>query len=166
MALEAFAGAARYTNLPIVVSAWARMAYCHVQLASQNAVGYDRAAELYQRVVDSPLADAAARAKAKVWLGQVAERQAAIRGPADAAALREKALGHYLDVTFGRILRPGESLPEQQLEEAGIAAGRLLEERRRWDEAAGLYEQLARDLPRLKPVWDARRERVLAAKAA
>ena len=35
-----------------------------------------------------------------------------------------------------------------------------------WDEAAGLYEQLGRDLPQLKPVWDARRDRVLAAKAA
>ncbi|KAB2661134.1 MAG: tetratricopeptide repeat protein [Verrucomicrobia bacterium] len=163
-ALEAFAGAARYTNHPLVVAAWGRMAYCHVQLAAQNAVGYDRAAELYQRVVDSPLADAAARAKAKVWLGQIAERQASGRGPADAAALREKALNHYLDVTLGRLLRPGESLPPRQLEEAGIAAGRVLEERRRWDEAAGLYEQLARDLPQLKPVWDARRQRVLAAK--
>lgn len=164
-ALEAFSGAARYTNRPLVVAAWARMAYCHVQLASQSPVGYDRATELFQRVVDSPLADAASRAKAKVWLGQVAERQAALRPPPEAAQLREKALDHFLDVTLGRMLRPGESLPPRQLEDAGIAAGRLLEERRRWDEAAGLYEQLARDLPQLKPVWDARRARVLAAKS-
>ncbi len=169
-ALEAFTGAARYTNNPLVVAAWGRMAYCHVQLASENPVLYERANELYQRIVDAPFADIEARAKAKIWLGQVAGFQSGLPVPraktGEIAALREKSLNHFLDVAFGRIRRPGESLPPKPVEEAGTAAGLLLEEQHRWDEAAGLYEQLGRDLPQLKPVWDARRDRVLAARAA
>jgi hypothetical protein len=51
-ALEAFQGAARFTNAPIVIAAWGRMAYCHLQMGAQTPVSYTRASELYQRVAD------------------------------------------------------------------------------------------------------------------
>jgi hypothetical protein len=82
------------------------------------------------------------------------------KGPAEAAEFSERALKNYLDVVLGSgFLRPGESVPPRLLEEAGVAAGQLLEERRRFVEADGLYDRLGRELPALKPVWDARRER-------
>ena len=159
-ALEAFAGAARFTNQPVVVAAWGRMAYCQLQLAAQSPVAASRAIELYQRILDSPLSDVSSRAKALVGIGTAYERMASSKGPADAADLLERALKHYLDVVLGSgFLRPGESVPARLLEEAGLAAGQLLEERRRFLEADGLYDRLARELPSLKPVWDARRQR-------
>ena len=45
-ALEAFAGAARFTNQPVVVAAWGRMAYCQLQLSAQSPVAASRAVEL------------------------------------------------------------------------------------------------------------------------
>ncbi len=160
-ALDAFRGAARFTNQPIIVAVWGRMAYCHLQLGVQSPVSYTRAAELFQRVVESPLADVGSRAKALIGLGTVAERMASGRPPAEAGDLLERALKHYLDVVFGSgFLQPGESVPPRLLEEAGVAAGQLLEERRRYIEASGLYERLGRELPATKPVWDARRDRV------
>jgi TolA-binding protein len=160
-ALEAFQGAARFTNAPIVIAAWGRMAYCHLQMGAQTPVSYMRASELYQRVADSPQAGVAARAKARIGLGIASERMAVGKPIVEATELLERALKNYLDVVLGSgFLRPGESVPPRILEEAGDAAGRLLEERRRFGEAAGLYELLGRELPANKPVWDARRERV------
>lgn len=160
-ALEAFAGAARFTNQPVVVAAWGRMAYCHLQLVAQSPVAASRAVELYQRILDSPLSDPSSRAKALVGIGAACERMASSKGPAEAAELLERALKHYLDVVLGSgFLRAGESVPARILEEAGLAAGQLLEERRRYLEADGLYERLGREIPSLRPVWDARRSRV------
>lgn len=159
-ALEAFTGAARFTNQPVVVAAWGRMAYCHLQLAAQSPLALSRAIELFQRILESPAADVASRAKALVGIGAACERMASSKGPAEASELLERALKHYLDVVLGSgFLRPGESVPPRLLEEAGIAAGQLLEERRRYLEADGLYDRLGRELPALKPVWDARRDR-------
>lgn len=160
-ALEAFQGATRFTNNPIVIAAWARMAYCHLQLGAQTPTSYLRASELYQRVADSPQAEVAARAKARIGMGIAAERMAVGKSPSEAAELLERALKCYLDVVLGAgFLQPGETVPPLLLLEAGDAAGRLLEERKRFAEASGLYERLARELPSNKPVWDARRERV------
>lgn len=160
-ALEAFQGAARYTNAPIVIAAWGRMAYCHLQLGAQSPVSYVRAIELYQRVAESPHASVAARAKARIGMGLASERIASGKTPAEAAEWGERALKHFLDVALGSgFLRAGETIPARILEEAGDAAGRLLEERRRFDEASGLYEHIAREVPGSKPIWDARRDRV------
>ncbi len=159
-ALEAFTGAARFTNQPVVVAAWGRMAYCQLQLAAQSPLALSRAVELFQRILESPAADVASRAKALVGMGSACERMASGKGPAEAAEFSERALKNYLDVVLGSgFLRPGESVPPRLLEEAGVAAGQLLEERRRFVEADGLYDRLGRELPALKPVWDARRER-------
>ena len=50
--------------------------------------------------------------------------------------------------------------------EAGDAAGRLLQERKRLEEAVGLFELLGRELPAYKPIWDSRRDAVRKLAAA
>ncbi len=160
-ALEAFQGAARFTNAPIVIAAWGRMAFCHLQLGAQTPVSLQRATELYQRVTDSPQAGIAARAKARIGMAMAAERMASGKSPAEATELLERALKYYLDVVLGSgFLRPGESVPPLLLWEAGDAAGRLLQERKRLEEAVGLFELLGRELPAYKPIWDSRRDAV------
>jgi tetratricopeptide (TPR) repeat protein len=160
-ALEAFQGAARFTNAPIVIAAWGRMAFCHLQLGAQTPVSLQRATELYQRVTDSPQAGIAARAKARIGMAMAAERMASGKSPAEATELLERALKYYLDVVLGSgFLRPGESVPPLLLWEAGDAAGRLLQERKRIEEAVGLFELLGRELPAYKPIWDSRRDAV------
>ena len=160
-ALEAFQGAARFTNAPIVIAAWGRMAFCHLQLGAQTPVSLQRATELYQRVTDSPQAGIAARAKARIGMAMAAERMASGKPPAEATELLERALKYYLDVVLGSgFLRPGESVPPLLLWEAGDAAGRLLQERKRLEEAVGLFELLGRELPAYKPIWDSRRDAV------
>lgn len=160
-ALEAFSGAARFTNHPIVVAAWGRMAFCHLQLGAQTPVAFARSVELNQRIVDSPRADVAARGRALIGIGTALERMASGKAAIEASELLERALKAYLDVVLGSgWLRPGETVPAGLLLEAGDLAGRLLEERGRYEEAAGLYDRLGRELPQNRPVWEARRERL------
>ena len=106
------------------------------------------------------------RAKARIGMGSASERLAALRSGAASSAALEQALGHYLDIVTGKILRPGEVVDPHWWKEAGLAAGRLMEGQGRFAEAAGLYAQLARDLPVTRPVWEARLDRVRAAAPA
>lgn len=158
-ALESFTRVTQFTNSPLLAAAWGRMGDCHLQLAVTNPVSYERATELYQRVVDAPLAEISLRAKAKVGLGIVDEKVAAGRPPSQAAVLIERALNHYLDVAMGRVLRAGDVADSWWVNEAGNAAGTLLERLQRWREAAGLYDQLAKSLSASRAYWESRRER-------
>ncbi|MFM8358911.1 MAG: hypothetical protein ACKOET_10180, partial [Verrucomicrobiota bacterium] len=144
---------------PLLPAAWGRKGDCHLQLAVTNPVSYERASELYQRVVEAPLAEISLRAKAKMGLGIVDEKVAAGRPPSQAASLLDRALNHYLDVATGRILRPGDVADSWWIQEAGQAAGTLLERLQRWREAAGFYDQLARSLSGSRAFWEARRDR-------
>lgn len=155
-ALDAFKAAGRLTNSPVAPAALGKMADCHLQLATQRTNSYALALELYQRVVDWPTADVATRSKAAMGLGIVKEKLAANRSPSERGQLLKEALGHYVDVAHGKLLRPAETADAWWLKEAGREAGRLLEQQRQWREAAALYEQLARELPALKPAWEAR----------
>lgn len=156
LALDAFRAAAGFTNSPLAPAATGKMADCHLQLASQNTNAYARAAELYLRARDWPGAGVDIRSQASVGLGVVAEKLAALSPGPEAAARLKEALNHYLDVAQGKLLRPGEGGDPWWLKEAGREAGRLLEQTGRWSEAAALYDQLGRELPALKPVWDTR----------
>lgn len=161
-ALDAFTRVTQFTNSPLLAAAWGRMGDCHLQLALTNPVSYERASELYQRVVETPAAEISLRAKAKMGLGIVDEKVAVGRSPSQAAGLLERALNHYLDVATGRILRPGDVADSWWVQEAGHAAGILLERMQRWREAAGFYDQLARSLSGSRAFWEARRDRAQA----
>ncbi len=166
LAIEAFARVTQFTNSPLLVAALGRLGDCHLQLGATNALSYDRALEFYQRVVAAPEGDVAMRAKARIGMGSASERLAALRSGSASSAALEQALGHYLDIVTGKILRPGEVVDPHWWKEAGLAAGRLMEGQGRFAEAAGLYAQLARDLPVTRPVWEARLDRVRAAAPA
>jgi outer membrane protein assembly factor BamD (BamD/ComL family) len=153
-ALEAFTRAGQFTNSSLAPVAIGKMADCHLQLATVSTNSYEVAAELYRRAAEWSGADVAVRCKATVGRGMVAEKVAGLRGNGEAEALLRLALNHYLDVSHGKLLRPGERADGWWLKEAGREAGRLLEQMSRWTEAAALYEQLARELPALRAVWE------------
>lgn len=154
-ALEAFTAAAQFTNSLVSVAALGKMADCHLQMATRSTNSYAKADELYRRVLQSPRADLAARCKASVGLGLVAEKLAELQ-PALAPELLKLALNAYLDVVNGTLIRPGEKLDPWWVKEAGRQAGELLERGKRWSEAAALYDQLARELPASQAAWSAR----------
>ncbi len=160
LALEAFTAAAGFTNSPVSIAALGKMADCHLQLATRSTNSYGKAAELYQRVLNAPRADLSSRCKAAVGLGLIAEKTAVGLPPAEAAALLNSALNHYLDVVNGALLRPGEAADPWWLKEAARESGRLLESSGRWKEAAALYERMAREFPVQKTAWELRANEV------
>ncbi len=153
-ALESFTRAGQFTNSPIAPLAVGKMADCHLQLATVSTNSYELAAELYRRVTAWPGVGLGVRCKATLGLGVITEKLAALRPGAEGKALLRTALNHYLDVAYGRLLRPGEAVEGWWLKEAGREAGRVLELLGQWSEAATLYEQMGRELPALKGVWD------------
>ncbi|MBL9174907.1 MAG: tetratricopeptide repeat protein [Verrucomicrobiales bacterium] len=156
LALEAFTAAAQYTNSPIASAAVGKMADCHLQLASQSTNSYAKAAELYRRVLGSPSADISARSKAACGLAIVARKLAGNGTDAASLALWNESLDRYLDVLDGRLLRPGESPDPWWIKEAGREAGQILEALGRWQDAAALYDRLARELPSQRASWELR----------
>lgn len=159
-ALEAFTAAAQFTNSPVSVAALGKMADCHLQLATRSTNSYAKADELYRRILESPQADLASRCKASVGLGLVTEKVAAPLPAAEAAPLLTAALNYYLDVVNGALLRLGDAADPWWLKEAGREAGRLLENRGRWAEAAALYERMAREFPAQRTAWELRASEV------
>lgn len=155
-ALDAFTRAGQFTNSTVAPAAVGKMADCHLQLATLSTNSYEVAAGLYRRVAAWPGLELAPRCKATIGLGIVAEKVAALRPGNEAAALLGEATDRYLDVVHGKLLRPGETADAWWLKEAGREAGRLLEARGQWSQAVALYEQLGRELPALRPTWEAR----------
>lgn len=158
-ALDAFRRVTLFTNTPLVAAAWGRMAECHFQLGTQNPVNYDRATVLFQRVVDHAVADVSTRAKAKVGLGKVAEKRAALLQGVAAQDVLNEAVNHHLDVLTGKVLRAGEVADSWWVREAGMEAARLMEQMGRWREAVAVYTELGQSVPESRSVWEARRLR-------
>ena len=90
--------------------AWGEIGDCYLQLAGQpqDAHFYDDATNAYAQVINSPLADAAARSQAQMGIGLVFEKHAALTTGEAQAMLLQKALQNYLDVLYGNNLRDGE----------------------------------------------------------
>jgi TolA-binding protein len=144
-----------YTDQPLAAQAWGRTGDCYLQLAVTEPGEYERAAVAYTNALTHARADVLTRSAASFGLGLVREKQAALPG-ADRARLLQWALGHYLAVVEGKILREGETADPHWTKEAGLAAGRLAEESQRWDLAVGVYEGLRARLPFLRALWDAK----------
>jgi tetratricopeptide (TPR) repeat protein len=161
-ALDAFRRVTLFAKTPLMAAAWGRMAECHFQLGTVNPINYDRATMLFQRVVDHPTADVASRAKAKVGLGMVAEKRAALMSGMAAREVLGEAVNHHLDVLTGKVLRAGEVADSWWVREAGMEAARLFEQMGRWREAVGVYGQLLQSVPESRGVWDARLVRAQA----
>jgi outer membrane protein assembly factor BamD (BamD/ComL family) len=145
-----------YPNHRLEPLARGKIAHCHFQLASQDPQRYAQALAEYQRILESPIADVSARSEAEFGIGNVLEQQAELRTSEDHKPLLEAALDRYLNIVFGKSLRPGERPDPFWIKEAGLKAGQLAERLNRIPEAVRLYERLASEIPVLRPTLEKR----------
>ena len=146
-----------YQTNPLAVLAQGRIGDCFLQLATTDPNQYTNSAQAYQKVMADPRASVAARSQAEVGLGLVLDKQAQVKqAPAESAAARSAALGHFLQVADEKNLRTGETAEPYWIKRAALEAGRLAEDLQLWEQAALLYERLGRRIPALKPAFEAR----------
>jgi TolA-binding protein len=160
LALEAFSRVPEFTNSPYATPALGMMANCHFQLGTLNPANYDRAAELYRRATSAPGAGIVTRSQAQLGLAEVLRKQAELRSGAESTELLDRAIRVYEDIAYGRVLEPGETLPPTTLAEASRLGGEVLERLGRTRQAAGLYENAARELPSAAAPWNERARRL------
>jgi TolA-binding protein len=131
--------------------AWGEIGDCDLQLAGQpqGAHFYDDATNAYAQVINSPLADAAARSQAQMGIGLVLEKRAAQAGGQDQTALLQQALQNYLDVLYGKKLRDGEPADSFWVKKAGLQAASVAETLGEWPQAVSVYRRLEELLPPL-----------------
>jgi hypothetical protein len=121
---------------------------------------YEPAARAFTNALKSELANAKCRSIAEVGLAKVLEKQAKQASTAERTNLLNEAIGHYWKVVDGQVLGENEDADPYWLKEAAMAAARLAEELQRWDEAANLYQKLARWAPPLRKTWELKLERL------
>jgi TolA-binding protein len=131
--------------------AWGEIGDCYFQLAGQpqGAHFYDDATNAYAQVINSPLADAAARSQAQMGIGLVLEKRAAPAAAPDQTALQQQALQDYLDVFYGKNLRDGEAADPFWVKKAGLQAASVAETLGEWPQAVNVYRRLEASLPQL-----------------
>ena len=143
-----------HSESPKRVRALGEIANCHWTLAltTRNPERLRMAGEAYQKVVQWPAPDAAARSQAKVGLGNVRAAQARQQGNDE--ALLEEAINHYQDLVYGDdFYRDGELPDPFWVQRAGLEAGRLLEELGRRGQAVKLYQRLNELIPGTPNFW-------------
>ena len=89
------------------------------------------------------------RSQAEIKLATVLEAIAKLKPPPDNYALLDAAFAHYANVFYEKNLADGETPDPFWLKEAGLAAGRLAEERKEWEKAINIYNRLQTMLPPL-----------------
>ncbi|MGO8931431.1 MAG: tetratricopeptide repeat protein [Limisphaerales bacterium] len=153
-----------YPTNRLAVAAWIEKANCYLQwaLARQQYDSLTNALYAYQRVIDSPQADAALRSQAKlgqaITLGKWAEQKTG----ETRTALLKQALSNCLDVVYGNILRDDEQpdassslaqkVGEKAFEKVAEKAFELAEALQAWSQAANIYMRLTNSVwPVLDP---------------
>jgi len=111
-----------YPTHELGVQAWGEIGDCDLQLAN-----YDAATNAYAQVINSPVANIAARSQAQIGLGQALEKKAAGLAGDDQKALLGLALKNYLDVFYESNLRDGEQADAFWTKKAGLQALPLIE---------------------------------------
>jgi TolA-binding protein len=143
----------------VAVQAWGEKANCYLQaaLARQQYDSLTNALNAYQRVIDSPQADAEARSKAKVGQAIVFGKWAEQKAGPEQTALLKQALSNCLDVLYGKILHDNESLNPKWTKEAGMQAFELAEKLQAWSQQANIYMRLTNSVwPQLPPSYQKR----------
>ena len=129
----------------IAILALGAKAHCFFQ--SQD---YSGATNAFLQVINSPLADVAARADAKVGLGLTLEKLAQQPSATDQGAMLTLARDQYLDVFENHILREGEKADPFWTMKAGIEAVRICEALKQPGQARRLLEALRQQFPSLR----------------
>jgi TolA-binding protein len=134
------------TNSAMAVLALGAKGDCFLQ-----SHDYASASNAYQRVLQSPVADVAARSAASVGLGVVLEKLAQQTSGPSQAELLIQARDRYLDVFEKRILRDGETSNDYWRMKSGQEAARLLVDAFKQRGAAlQIYCELQEDYPFLR----------------
>lgn len=126
-----------------------KIADCLLQLAAQDTNNYTAAFNEYQQIAVSTSADITARSQAECGLALIREKQSDLN-PEQQRKLLEEALNYYLNVTYEKNVRSGESADLFWVRKAGLEAGRVAERLQKFAEAIRLYERLIVSLPPLK----------------
>ena len=140
--------------------AWGEIGECYLQLATRDPALYATASNAFQQALSLPASDVPTRCQAWVGLGLVNERLAAVASDSERGSLLRAALDRYVDVLYGRPLRPGESPDPFWTRRAGLEAARVAELLGEWRQALRIYERLRDLLPPLQPGLEKRMERV------
>jgi tetratricopeptide (TPR) repeat protein len=136
--------------------AWGEIGDCDLQLAGQplGAHFYDDATNAYAQVINSPLANAAARSQAQIGIGLVFEKRALQATGSDRTLLFTGALRNYLDVLYKKNLRGGEIPDPFWTKKAGLQAAVVLETLGQWPQAVRVYQRLEEQFPPLKDLLE------------
>jgi TolA-binding protein len=133
--------------------AWALIADCHLQLALKDPGRYASAASNYLNVITINTnsvhadADVETRSNAEFGLASVLEKQAEGKSGAEREALLQQAWDHYANVAYRKNLLRGEKPDPYWMAKAGLEAGRILEDQKKWPQAVALYQRLLAELP-------------------
>jgi TolA-binding protein len=124
--------------------AWGRRGDCYLQwaLARQQYDSLTNAINAYQRVVDSPQADAPTRSQARVGMAIALEKWAQQKTGDAQTAMLKQALGYCLDVVYGSILRKDELLDSFWTQKAAQEAFNVTEALQAWSQEASIYARL------------------------
>ncbi|HWX20484.1 MAG TPA: tetratricopeptide repeat protein [Candidatus Binatia bacterium] len=145
-AVKEFQAIEAYPTNRLAPLAAGRRADCCLQMHQ-----YDLAALAYRSVIDSPLADIAARSAAKIGQAAVLKKQAEETTGDEQTALLRQALDRCLDVFYPQnILRAGETAEQFWTLKAGLEAASLAETLQEWDQAIGINRELAKLLPSMQ----------------
>lgn len=145
-----------YPTNEIALLALGEKATCILQWASFTRQ-YEPATNEFLKVVQSPLANATARAIARYGLGVVMEKMAEQKPAAERAPSLKAALNYYLDVLYyEKDLRLGETPDLFWVKRAAYEAARLSEAMADWQQAIKIYKRLSDVVPALAPTLEKR----------
>jgi TolA-binding protein len=150
-----FAFVYRYPTNSQAIRALGRIGDCQKELEH-----YDTSSNAYQQVITSSNSTIELRSQAKIGLGLLAEKQAALSNGPDQTNLLLVARGHYQDVFYENNLRDGERSDPYSVKDAGLKAGRLFENLNDWLQAYCTYTNLAGLFPSLRPELEPKIARV------
>jgi hypothetical protein len=139
----------KYPTNRLAIPAWNEKAKCYLQwgLARQQYDSLTNAINAYQRVIDSPQADVAARSQAKVGQATVLGKWAEQKTGAEQTALLKAALSNCLDVVYGELpFELDERLDPFWTKAAAMKGFDLAWELKAWSQAASIYMRLTNNV--------------------
>ena len=139
-----------YPNDSLAALAWGQKAICLLQTA-QGPQDFASTSNALQQVLDSPLANIAARSAAEVGIALTLEKLADTRSDPEKTELLNLALRHYERVLYKKILRENEELDPFWTRKAGMEAARLAADRlQHREQAINVYRRLQEMFPALR----------------
>jgi TolA-binding protein len=150
----------QYPTNHLAVLACGERAVCLLQLA-RSGVGLTNAAQAFSAVLTNDVyADGHAVTVAKVGLGVVFEKQAAVASAPDQSALRYAALDQYLDVLDGRYLKGPEG-DEFWTREAAMCGVRLASDMQEWQKVINFCDRIIEKVPSSAPSFEEPRRKAV-----